>query len=44
MAKEDANLWWVEIESFSFDDAAFRAAECAELADELDLYRVQALG
>lgn len=44
MAKEDANLWWVEIESFSFDDAAFRAAECAELADELDLYRLQALG
>lgn len=43
MVKEEANLWWAEIERFSFDDAAFRAAECAELSEELDLYRVQAL-
>jgi hypothetical protein len=43
MSEEKTDVWWVEIESFSFDDAAFRAAECAELAEELDLYRVQAL-
>ena len=43
MTEEKADVWWLEIESFSFDDSAFRAAECAELAEELDLYRVQAL-
>lgn len=38
-----ADLWWAEIERFEVDDADFRTAKCAELADELDLYRIQAL-
>lgn len=36
-------LWLAEIDRFGFDERDFDAAECAELADELDLYRVQAL-
>lgn len=38
-----AALWLAEIERFGFDERNFDAAECAELAEELDLYRVQAL-
>lgn len=36
-------LWLAEIDRFGFDERDFDAATCAELADELDLYRVQAL-
>ena len=38
---EDA--WWAEVEEYGFDDEDFRTAACAELADELDLFRIQAL-
>lgn len=38
---EDA--WLAEIEEFGFDDEDFRTADCAVLADELDLFRIQAL-
>ena len=38
---EDA--WFAEVEEFGFDDEDFRTADCAELADELDLFRIQAL-
>lgn len=38
---EDA--WLAEVEEFGFDDDDLRAAECADLADELDLFRIQAL-
>ncbi|GEM_PF-3983861 len=37
------DAWLAEIEEFGFDDEDFRTAECAELADELDLFRIQAL-
>ena len=42
MSKKN-DVWSVETERFDFDEATFDAASCAELADELDLYRVQAL-
>lgn len=42
MSKKN-DVWSVETERFDFDEATFGAASCAELADELDLYRVQAL-
>ncbi len=38
---EDA--WLDELERIGFDEEDFLTARCAELADELDLYRVQAL-
>ena len=34
--------WRVEIEKFEPEDRDFEVAECAELAEELDLYRVMA--
>lgn len=37
------NAWLAEIEEVGFDNDDFRTAECAELADELDLFRIQAL-
>ena len=40
-AVEDA--WMAEVDLFGFDDEDFGTAECAELADELDLFRIQAL-
>jgi hypothetical protein len=39
-----ADAWWAELERFEFDENDFWTAKCAELADELDLYRIQALG
>ena len=38
---EDA--WWDEIDQFDCNAADFDTASCADLADELDLFRVQAL-
>ena len=38
-----ADAWWAESERFEFDNDDFWTAECAELADELDLFRIQAL-
>ena len=38
---EDA--WMVEVDLFGFDEEDFRTADCAKLADELDLFRIQAL-
>lgn len=38
-----SDAWWAESERFGFDNDDFWTAECAELADELDLYRIQAL-
>jgi len=38
---EDA--WLAEVSELGFDEEDFRTAECAELADELDLFRIQAL-
>ena len=35
-------MWLAEIDRFGFDERDFDAAECAELADELDVYRIQA--
>jgi hypothetical protein len=37
------SLWLAEIDRFGFNERDFDAAACAELADELELYRVQAL-
>ena len=37
---EDA--WRDEVERFEWDDADFEIAECASLADELELYSIQA--
>jgi hypothetical protein len=37
-----ADRWRVEIEAFCPEERDFDVAECAELADELDLYRVMA--
>lgn len=37
-----SDLWWAEIERFSVDERHFSAAECALLADELDVYSIQA--
>ena len=39
---EDA--WWDEMERFELDDEDFDIANCAELADELELFRIQADG
>ena len=36
------DLWMAETERFEPDQEDFDAAHCAELADELDLFRVQA--
>lgn len=38
---EDA--WLAEIDAVGFDEEDFRTAQCAELAVELDLFRIQAL-
>ena len=37
------HAWMVEVDLFGFDEEDFRTADCAELADELDLFRIQAL-
>jgi hypothetical protein len=37
------DAWWDELERYEYDDYDFFTAKCAELADELDLFRVQAL-
>ncbi len=37
------DLWRAEIERFEFDEETWDTAASAELADELDLYRIQAL-
>ena len=37
------DLWRAEIERWEYDEDCIDAAKCAELADELDLYRIQAL-
>ncbi len=42
-AQSLASLWLAEVNRFEFDERDFDAAHTAELADELDLYRVQAL-
>ena len=36
------DAWLDELELFEFDDGDLETAGCAELADELDLFRVQA--
>lgn len=36
-------LWLAEIDRFGFEEGDFDAADCAELADELELYVIQAL-
>ncbi|MDO8732726.1 MAG: hypothetical protein Q7L55_09185 [Actinomycetota bacterium] len=36
------DAWWDELERFEYDDSDFDTAACAELADELELFRVQA--
>ena len=38
----EADEWWDELERFEPDQDDFDTAACAELADELDLFRVQA--
>ena len=38
---EDA--WMAEVDLFGFDEEDFRTADCEGLADELDLFRIQAL-
>lgn len=37
-----AALWWAEVDRAEFGEEDFRIAELAELAEELDLFRVQA--
>ena len=39
---EDA--WWDELERFEYDPQDFDTASCAELADELEVFNIQALG
>lgn len=34
--------WWAEVAEFGFEDEDFQTAACAELADELDVFRIQA--
>lgn len=38
-----ADAWRAEINNCEIDRDCFDAADCVELADELDLYRIQAL-
>ena len=41
--KEKSNdLWWAEIERYGPSEDDYDAANCAELAEELDLFRIQA--
>ncbi|MEI8325122.1 MAG: hypothetical protein WCH44_07090 [Betaproteobacteria bacterium] len=38
-----ADAWIAELERYEYDDEDFLTARCAELAEELDLFRIQAL-
>ena len=38
----EKDAWLDEIDEFAPEDRHFEAADCAELADELDLFRIQA--
>ena len=38
-----SKLWWDEIENCEIDGDCYDAADCADLPEALDLYRVQAL-
>ena len=39
-----SDSWLTEMENQEFDGDEFDVAECAELSDELDLFRIQADG